>query len=240
MRLRELRFRASVALRRRVPGGRALQRRLVREDLRNLRRLEPVSTAFGFDRGTPVDRWYIDRFLGKHAKAITGRVLEVGDRRYSDAFGSAASVDVLHPEAGSGVTVVGDLETGAGITPGAYDCIIATQTLNVVFDVAAAVATLHRALAPGGSLLLTAPGISPTSDFDDARWGDHWRFTESSLRRLCSASFAERDLTVRTYGNVLAATAFLYGLAAEELTDAELAAHDRRYPVIVAVSARRA
>lgn len=240
MRLRELRSRASVALRRRIPGGRALQRRLVREDLRDLRRVEPVSTAFGFDRGTPIDRRYIERFLGENAGAISGRVLEVGDSRYADVLGSASSVDVLHPEPGRGVTVVGDLETGAGIPTGAYDCIVATQVLNHIFDVATAVTALYRALAPGGILLVTAPGISPTSDFDDARWGDHWRFTGSSLRRLFATTLAASDFTVQTYGNVLAASAFLYGLAAEELTDAELAAHDPRYPVIVAVSARRA
>lgn len=215
-----------------------MQRRLVRENMRDLRRIVPVSTAFGFDRGTPIDRHYIELFLTANAGAITGRVLEIGDSRYADALGNAASVDVLHLEAGRGVTVVGDLQTGAGIPIGSYDCIVATQTLNFIFDVAGAVASLRRALAPGGVLLVTAPGISPRSDFDDARWGDHWRFTESSLQRLFSATFAEADIATRTYGNVLAASAFLYGLAAEELTDAELAAHDPRYPVIVAVSAR--
>ena len=29
----------------------------------DLRRLEPVSRVFGLDRGLPVDRWYIERFL---------------------------------------------------------------------------------------------------------------------------------------------------------------------------------
>lgn len=240
MRLRELRFRAGVALRRRVPGGRALQRRLVREDLRDLRRVEPVSTAFGFDRGTPIDRHYIASFLGENAGAIRGRVLEVGDSRYADELGSATTIDVLHPEPGRSVTVVGDLETGAGIPDGAYDCIVATQVLNHIFDAATAAGVLCRALAPGGVLLATAPGLSPTSDFDDARWGDHWRFTATSLRRLVSAAFGDAGVEVATYGNVLAASAFLYGLAAEELTEAELGAHDPRYPVVVTVSARRA
>ena len=29
----------------------------------NLRRLRPFSVYYGFDRGTPVDRYYLDRFL---------------------------------------------------------------------------------------------------------------------------------------------------------------------------------
>jgi hypothetical protein len=40
-------------------------------------------------------------------------------------------------------------------------------------------------------------------------------------------------VTTQTYGNVLAATAFLYGLAAEELQPADLTHLDRRFPVTV-------
>ena len=49
-----------------------------------LRRTEPISRAYGFDRGTPVDRHYIEAFLQRHAPSpdysagdIRGRVLEV-------------------------------------------------------------------------------------------------------------------------------------------------------------------
>ena len=239
MRWHELRFRAAVALRRRVPGGRALQRRLIREDLRDLRRLTPVSAAFGFDRGTPIDRWYIERFLEEHAALVTGRVLEVGDRRYVDEYGTGLQhVDVLHVVGGPGVTIVGDLATGQGIPREAYNCMIVTQTLNFIHDVADAVRTLHSALAPEGSLLLTVPGISPISDYDEARWGEHWRFTERSLRQLF-AVFDTGNVDVHVHGNVLASAAFLYGLAAEELTQEELTTLDPRYPLLLTVRAQR-
>lgn len=241
MRWRELRLRASVALRRRVPGGRAAQRLLVREDMRDLRRLTPVSEAFGFDRGTPIDRWYIDRFLEDHRATISGRILEVGDRRYTDAFGTAArTVDVLELQPGRGVTVVADLESGDGVPAESYDCVIATQVLSFTFDLASVARHLHRALAPGGTALVTVPGISPVSDYDDARSGDYWRLTERSLTRIFEGAFGAGSVDCRTYGNVLAASAFLYGLAAEDLESAELVAHDPRYPVLVAVSAHRA
>lgn len=44
-----------------------------------LARLDPVSRTFGFDRGKPVDRWYIERFLAAHADDVRGRVLEVAE-----------------------------------------------------------------------------------------------------------------------------------------------------------------
>lgn len=42
------------------------------------RRLTPVSREFGFESGTPVDR-FIERFLETNSNVIRGRVLEIGD-----------------------------------------------------------------------------------------------------------------------------------------------------------------
>ena len=36
----------------------------------NLRALEPVFKVFGFDRGTPIDRIYIEDFLNKNRNII--------------------------------------------------------------------------------------------------------------------------------------------------------------------------
>ncbi len=57
-----------------------------------------MSGSFGFDRGTPIDRYYIEQFLTRHRADIRGRVLEVGDRLYADKFGSETdieSVDII-------------------------------------------------------------------------------------------------------------------------------------------------
>src|SRR5262245_54268962 len=48
----------------------------------DLRRLSPVSRTFGFDRGLPIDRYYIESFLAEHALDIRGRTLEVADNAY--------------------------------------------------------------------------------------------------------------------------------------------------------------
>jgi hypothetical protein len=45
---------------------------------------------------------------------------------------------------------------------------------------------------------------------------------------------------VEAYGNVLAATAFLQGLAAQELAPGELAPRDPDYELLIAARARRA
>jgi hypothetical protein len=207
-----------------------------------LRRLTPISSQFGFDRGLPIDRHYIEEFLRGHAADIGGRVLEIGDAAYTRRFGGprVARSDVLHAVAGNpAATIIGNLATGEGIPREAFDCIVLTQTLPFVFDIAGAVRSVHAALNPGGVVLATVPGISQVSRYDMDRWGDFWRFTPLSARRLFAEVFAEESLSVESHGNVLAAVALLHGLASEELRARELAYNDRDYPVIVAVRAQR-
>jgi len=209
----------------------------------SLRRTSPISQFFGFDRGQPVDRYYIERFLNAHRADIRGRVLEVGDGAYTQRFGGDRVVqsDVLHARPGNPeATLVGDLCSGENIPEGAFDCIILTQVLPFVWDVPAAIRTAARALRTGGTLLVTAPGISQISRHDADRWGDFWRFTSQSIRRLFEAEFPVEDLGLTVFGNALSATAFLQGIAAQELQPRELDESHPDYEVIICVRAIRA
>lgn len=222
---------------------RALDPRLGTIDWGDLRRTEPVSREFGFDRGLPVDRHYIEAFLASHAGAIRGHVLEIGDRTYTERFGGDAVTcsDVLHLTGESPLaTIVADLSDAPQIPSGTFDCIVITQTLQFTFEMAKTVAEIHRILAPGGTVLCTVPGISQISRYDMDRWGDYWRLTSLSARELFSTAFPGEDVQVVTYGNVLSAVALLHGVATSELTDAELDVHDDDYQVIVAVAAVKA
>jgi len=97
-----------------------------------------------------------------------------------------------------------------------------------------AIATIRRILRPGGVLLATVPGISQISPYDRDRWGEYWRFTSQSLRRLMTEAFPPENVRVEAYGNVLASTAFLQGLAVEDLHPDELEHHDQRYELLIA------
>ena len=205
-----------------------------------LRRPTPVSRLFGFDRGQSIDRYYIEGFLARQAADIRGHVLEVADAAYTTQFGGdrVTRSDVLHVVDGNPqATIVGNLETGEGIPEDTFDCMILTQTLPFIYDVKAAIAQCHRALKSGGVLLATFPGISQISRHDMDRWGDYWRFTDLSARRLFEEAFAPGQVTIATHGNVLAAVAYLHGLAAEELKSAELDVVDPDYQVSITLRA---
>ncbi|HMQ29574.1 MAG TPA: glycosyltransferase [Chloroflexaceae bacterium] len=207
--------------------------------LGDLRRLAPVSRQFGYDRGQPVDRYYIERFLARNAADIRGRVLEIGDDAYTRQFGGdrVARRDVLHVSADNPLaTFVGDL-TNADVLPSdSFDCFILTQTLHLVYDIPAALRTVYRVLRPGGVVLATVPGISQISA---DQWADywHWGLTSLSARRMFEELFPATHVSCEAFGNVLAATAFLYGLAAEELTPDELAHRDRQFEVTITIRA---
>jgi len=208
----------------------------------DLRRVTPISPDFGFDRGLPVDRYYIEKFLARHASEIAGRVLEIGDDSYTRRFGGArvTRADILHVHEGNPrATFVGDLTDASVLPENAFDCIVLTQTLHLIYDVRLALERLRRALAPGGVLLVTAPGISA---IDRGEWGRtwYWSFTAVSIRRLFGEAFGDPAVMLEEYGNVLSATAFLQGLAVEELTREDLEPLDQAYPVILGVRARKA
>jgi SAM-dependent methyltransferase len=238
----------AIARRRTTPEQRARLKRLAqwppvgRVRLGSLGRTTPISRNYGWERGTPIDRFYIDRFLTRHQEDIKGRVLEIGDDEYTRRHGGAgvAHSDVLHASEGNPqATIVADLADAPQIADATFDCVICTQTLLLIYDVPKAVATLHRILKPGGTALVTVPGVSRICREEADEWGDYWRFTSDSATRLFADEFGAQNTQTIAYGNVLTATAMLHGLAAEDLTSKQLDERDRDFEVLIGVRARR-
>jgi len=220
----------------------------IRRALRNrfplcygMRGTAPINPAFGSAEGTPVDRYYIEAFLGAERSRIRGAVLEIGDRGYTERFGTGVTrSDVLSAAADEGVTYVGDLASCPEIPSANYDCVVLTQTLHYLRDMSAGVSELARILKPGGSVLCTVPGISQVSCFDMDRWGDRWRLTSLSATELFSAGFGPGNVRVTTYGNALASVCFLQGVPAERISSRKLDRCEPDYQLIVAVVATKA
>jgi SAM-dependent methyltransferase len=219
-------------------GLRRRLRRLVRPAwFGTLRRTRPLSDRWGSDRGTPLDRYYIERFLHAARADVRGRVLEVKDGAYTARFGTGVTLsDVLDVDrANPHATVIADLAAADALPAEQYDCFILTQVLQLIGDPRAAITQAHRILKPGGVLLVTVPTLSRVVDA-----GDYWRFTPHACRALCAPIFGDGAVEIRAYGNVLTAIAFLTGVAWEELSTRELDAHDADFPMLVSVRAVKA
>lgn len=207
----------------------------------DLRRLSPISREYGFDRGRPIDRYYIEKFLRGQSHVIQGRVLEIGENVYTKKFGGqrVSQSDVLHYVEGNPVaTFVGDLTDAPQLPSNSFDCVIITQTLQLIYDVRAALTTIYRILKPGGVVLATFPGLSQISG-NEWKHTWHWGFTNCSAQLLFESVFPEPLVEINTYGNVLSSIAFLHGLADDELTEAELDVADVEYQLLVAARAFR-
>jgi SAM-dependent methyltransferase len=199
----------------------------------------PLSRINGLDRGTPIDRYYIQRFLSRYKDDIRGDTLEMGDPRYTNEFGTnVTNSHVLHLIAGNRLsTIVGNLESGEGIPANSFDCMLVINTFWLIYDVRSAIRNCYSALRSGGVLLANFAGVFPKCPYDKAWEADYWRFTSDSVRRLFSEAFPSENIEILTFGNVMTSAAFLYGYAAEELSEEDLNFNDPSYEVSIFVRA---
>jgi peptidoglycan/xylan/chitin deacetylase (PgdA/CDA1 family)/SAM-dependent methyltransferase len=215
-----------------------------RLDWGDLERLTPLSTFWGVERGQPIDRYFIEGYLTRYAADIRGEVLEVKDDGYASRFGGSAVtrcevVDV--DPANARATSVVDLAKADALPSDRYDCVILTQTLHVICDVRAVLAHVERILKPGGVLLCSFPAVSRVNPEDGGLdGGDFWRFTEASVRALLTERFPVSAFEVATFGNLAVATAFLQGMAVEEMSAPILDQIDPWHPLLYCARAVKA
>jgi len=211
----------------------------------DLDRVTPISDNFGYDRGMPLDRYYIEKFLSQNRQYVKGCILEVAEDWYATRFAGLnettaeePTVETLHYNGiGRKVTIIGDLTNPKTLPENRYDCFICTQVYNFIFDLTKALEGTYHLLKNGGVLLATVSGISQISRSDMEQWGDYWRFTNKTLELLFeNTKFSQVEIV--PMGNVMAACAFLQGIALEELPKKELLdITDENYQVIIGIKA---
>lgn len=219
---------------------RAIVLRLLRPAPRGLLlRRGPVSRGWGFDRGQPIDRHFIESFLELHCRDIRGRVLEVKDDGYTSRFGGAVtSAEVLDIDpSNQAATVIADLTDAPQIPDNSYDCVLLTQVFHLIYDLQSAVEECRRILKPGGTLLVTMPALSRCSR--ELQHSDYWRITPAAARRLFGDVFRQENVDVVAYGNAVLGAAFLMGVAVEEVSSRQLRRHDALFPVLVTIRASK-
>jgi hypothetical protein len=199
----------------------------------DLGRVEPL-TKWGSQRGLPVDRWYIESYLSSHSDLVHGRVLEVKEDAYASRLG-AGNVDVVDIDSSNErATVVGDLCDSSTLAVGRYDAAIVTQTLQFLPDPDAALRNLFNSLKGDGCLLVTVPCLSRLCGPID-----RWRWTPSGLKQQIEGTAPPGShVEVLGLGNGLAARAFLFGLAADDLAASALDVPDDDLPLIVGACVR--
>lgn len=208
--------------------------------LSDLPDLRPESEYFGIERGQPIDRYYIEKFISKNQEKISGAVLEVAGNEYTQKYSTAQtrSFRLFTENISAEDVVVGDLTRKETLPKGRFNCFICTQTFNFIYELNAAVQGASYLLADGGWLLATVGGVSQISRYDMDRWGDYWRLSSKTCERIFSESFSE--VSVVSFGNLPAAVAMLRGFSVEDLPQSGiLDKQDLNYEVTIGIVARK-
>lgn len=195
--------------------------------------VEPVSRLYGNERGTPVDRFYIERFLKTQSSRLkkTERILEVGEDTYSKQFFPNGRHDILDYSKGM------DLTKEETLPENQYDVFICTQVFHQIYDVKSAIRGAYYLLKPGGTMLATVCGnISKLARNDE--YEHYWGFTNLSIGLLIQEMFGN-DIEVESYGNVAIANAFIQGIPVEEMDSSLFDMKDEDFTICISVVATK-
>jgi hypothetical protein len=175
-------------------------------------------------------RWLTQRLLAERLAGLPPercRVVGPGRLVADDTLPFAVAQQPLPAGNGGAAEGFGDL-----------DCLVVGDALAAEDDPPAWLGRLVAGLGPGTQrLLVVLPGTALMPD-DAASCPRRWLFSDASGVVMARQVFGERPATVRTFGNALAASSELLGLAADRLWPDELAADDPQYPLVVAIEAR--
>ena len=201
---------------------------------------EPLSNRFGFDRGTPTDRYYIEKFVMSCKDLIKGDCLEVQaplylNKLHNSNITSKTILDIV--ASNKDATLIGDMRNLTNVMDNSYDTLIVTQTFHLIDDLNSALKECHRILRQGGVLIATFPALSRI-DPDSGADNDNWRLTPAGCKNMFGQHFGKANVDITPFGNALAGWAFWVGLAQEELpTLALLDTYDPMFPVSTGIKA---
>ena len=196
---------------------------------------KPFCHEFGYTRGTPIDRVFLDVFIDTIRDQVYGATLEIGGRKEDKSlyrFQNAEPFETLDVEAGSGADHVGDAHCITLFRPGSWDSILAFNVLEHCERPWIVVSNFLYWLRPGGMAFCVVPNAQRLHRGPR----DYWRILPDAASSLFS-DFEE--VTILRYGNLLTSQAAMSGIAAEELHYA-MAYSDRDYPTVTCISARKA
>ncbi len=204
-------------------------------DWGDLKKTVPICQAFGLTRGTPVDRYYLSKFIKEIQTQIGGNILEIGGTPKDKDFyqiNPGTSYQILNLEAGPGVDIVGDAHEVSVIKPESLDSVIIFNVLEHCYAPWVVVENIYTWLKPGGKCFAMVPSAIRVH----ATPVDYWRPLPDAFAWMFR-NFSQQKLYV--YGNPTSVIASYHGIAVEELTPEELDPYHPDYPVATCILAEK-
>ena len=198
-------------------------------------RLWPFSHRFGFDRGAPVDRYYLQQFVRSIRPVVRGRCLEIGGSLknnwlYRFDVDEFRTLELEQSRVAD--DLVGDAADRGVLDPESWDSILAFHVLEHCPNPFAVASNMCAWLRPNGHACIVVPCAQRVHNYP----GDYWRFMPDGLRVLFR-DFSE--VNVSTYGNPLTVVSNYLALSHTELLAEDMDAVHPDYPVLACVVARK-
>lgn len=231
----ELTFEEFGALVARLSRGGLLAVPLGAIDFGDFRGQLPFCPQFGSLRGTPIDRYYLDKFIAEIREEVVGNTLEIGGKKDNRLlYGVNKAAPYLTMDlAGKGLDIIGDAHDISAVEKGSLDSVIIFNVLEHCQRPWVVVDNIYEWLKDNGQVFCMVPNAQRVHNFPK----DYWRIFPDAIDSLF-ARFPHRKLYI--YGNPLTTIASYMGVAAEELKAEELDAAQENYPVASCIHARKA
>jgi SAM-dependent methyltransferase len=187
----------------------------------------PISTGFGFERGTPIDRYYLNRFIEEVRSQVRGVVIEIGgslNNRTVYNFVNAREYHAMDLIQRPDVDIVGNAEDPAAFPASSIDSVIAFNVLEHCREPWVVIDNALLWLKPGGALFCMVPNAQRIHKMP----GDYWRPLPQAVSWMLRR-FSTHQL--RVYGNPIALVASFMGIASEEVPRRDLDFFNPDYPV---------
>lgn len=189
----------------------------------------------GYSRGTPIDRYYLDKFIREIRTYVAGHTLEIGGiRENQDRYGftNAVSYQTIDLIQQPGVDIIGDIHDPNLVEHNSLDSIILFNVLEHCERPWVIIENVYNWLRGSGSVFCMVPNAQRIHG--DPK--DYWRILPDGMKVLF-AKFSTKTFFI--YGNPITVIAAMMGVAAEELSSEELNSLNPEYPVATCVFARK-
>lgn len=202
----------------------------------DFKRYAPLCHDYGYSRGTPIDRYYLEQFIREIRSYVVGYTLEIGGSRenqYLYGFTNAMSYKTMDMHQKPEVDITGDIHDPNSLGSNSFDSIILFNVLEHCEKPWIVVENIYNWLTKRGSVFCMVPNSQRIHR--DPK--DYWRILPDGMRSLF-AKFPIKQLYL--YGNPITTIATMMGVAAEELSSEELNSFNSEYLVATCIYACKA
>jgi SAM-dependent methyltransferase len=203
-------------------------------DFGDFKRQQPFCPQFGNLRGSPVDRYYLEKFIEEIRSEVKGITLEIGGNEANQEqykFSNAKFYLTMDLQ-GEDLDIVGDAHDPQAVDEASLDTVVLFNVLEHCERPWQVVDNIYRWLKPDGQVFCMVPNAQRVHRVPQ----DYWRIFPDALNSLFGR-FPRRKLYV--YGNPLTTLAAYYGIAAEEFSREELDYYHENYPVANCIHAHK-